>query len=397
MSDSILSLAGCQPAFVPVAPFPRLPGLPGLPGVSAGGQAGAGRACELASNPDLARAVPPTPEPIPDSNTGVKVLRTASADGEGFSVCIDTLTFSFAGCLFGYDVGAIRPWVSSWSGGALSVGGRLSQRYNGYPECWDIVLGDGDNRESPSLGWVGMSWASDHMRGRCCIHLKAPACLLINDWSRLRGDMPVYQTRITRCDIALDDYEGIHRIEEAKSLWEAGAFVTSGFPPKCQQVINSNGSGDTFYVGSRSSDKYFRVYEKGKQLAGSKANLADWSGCIDWVRWELELKGNCRVIPFDVLLSPLVYFKGAYPKALFWVASAAVSIETNLNKAKLTFSAMMTFAKHQVSRLVRYCSDSGMTPIDIVESLIADPGRYPLRLFDVERLDLSTTQLLVCR
>jgi phage replication initiation protein len=387
MSDSIPSLAGCQPAFVPVLPFPRV-SLSSL-GCPVGGQAGVGAPFELARKPHLARAVPPESEPTPASNTGVKVLRTASADDEGFSVCIDTLTFSFAGCLFGYDVGAIRSWFSRWSDGALSVGGRLSQRYNGYPECWDIVLGDGDTREAPSLGWVGMSCASDHMRGRCCIHLKAPACLLVNDWSRLRHDMPVYHVRITRCDIALDDYEGVHGIDEAKALWESGAFITSGLPPKSQQVINSDGSGDTFYVGSRSSDKFFRVYEKGRQLAGTKGKLADFSGCIHWVRWELELKGNCRVIPYDVLTSPLVYFKGAYPRALSWVVSLAVSIKTNLNKLKLTFTAMMTFAKHQVSRLVRYCSDSGMTTVDIVESLIADPGCYPLRLFDVERLDLS--------
>ena len=194
---------------------------------------------------------------------------------------------------------------------------------------------------------------------------------------------------ITRCDIALDDYEGIHGIEDAKALYESGAFITSGLPPKSQQIINSDGSGDTFYVGSRSSDKYFRVYEKGRQLAGTKSHLVNFSGCIHWVRWELELKGNCRVIPYDVLTNPLVYFKGAYPKALFWVASLAVSIKTNLNKLKLTFSAMMIFAKRQVSRLVRYCADSGMTPVDIVDSLIAEPGRYPLRLFDVQHLDLS--------
>jgi DNA relaxase NicK len=389
MSDYIPFPAGRLPA-VPVAPFPRV-SLSSL-----GCPAGVGAPFELARKPHLASAGPPESQPTPASNTGVKVLRTASADDEGFSVCIDTLTFSFAGCLFGYDVGAIRSWLSRWSDGTLSVGGRLSQRYNGYPECWDIVLGDGHTKEAPNLGWVGLSFASDHMRGRCCIHLKAPACLLINDWSRLRNDMPVYQVRITRCDIALDDYEGIHGIEDAKALHESGAFITSGFPPKSQHIINSDSSGDTFYVGSRSSDKYFRVYEKGKQLAGTKGNLVDFSGCINWVRWELELKGNCRVIPYDVLTSPLVYFKGAYPKALYWVASLAVSIKINLNKLKLTFSAMMTFAKRQVSRLVRYCADSGMTPDDIVDSLIAEPGRYPLRLFDVQHLDLSVPREIAC-
>lgn len=261
----------------------------------------------------------------------------------------------------------------------------MTQAFFGRGSRSGLVL----DKEAPSLGWVGLSWASDHMRGRCCIHLKAPACLLVNDWNLLCDEMPVYHVRITRCDIALDDYEGSHDIAEAIALWESGSFITSGFPPKSQRIINSDGSGDTFYVGSRASDKYFRVHKKGKQLAGTKGNLADFSGCIHWVRWELELKPKSRVIPCDVLINPLAYFKGAYPEALSWVASLSISIKTNLNKSKLIFSALMVYAKNQVSRLIRYCSDNGMTCDDIVDSLIAEPGRYPLRLFDVASLDLS--------
>lgn len=343
-------------------------------------QAGAGASFELARTTHHASLEHPEFQPAPDSNTGVKVVRTAGPSSQGFSVSIDTLTFTFSGCLFGYDVGAIRSWLSSWSSGALAIGGRLSKRYNGYPECWDIVMADG--AESPSLGWLGMSWSSDNMRGRCCIHLTAFGCLLMeNNWRLLYEDMSDYYVRITRCDIALDDYQGSHNISEAQSLWQSGAFITLGMPPKSQQIINSDGSGNTFYVGSRSSDKYLRVYEKGKQLAGTKGNLADFSLCLDWVRWELELKANSRTIPYDVLINPLVYLKGSYPKALSWIESAAVTIKTNLNKARLTFSSLMVYAKRQVSRLVRYCSDSGMTPVNIVDSLIAEPGCYPLRLF----------------
>ena len=69
MSDSIPSLVGCQPALVPVAPFPRV-SLSSL-GCPAGGQAALGHALELATSRDQASAGPPESEPIPDSNTGV--------------------------------------------------------------------------------------------------------------------------------------------------------------------------------------------------------------------------------------------------------------------------------------------------------------------------------------
>lgn len=331
----------------------------------------------------------------PDSNTGVKSFRTAGVAGTGFTVRLDALTFTFSGGLFGFDVGLVRRWISSWSGGLLSVGGRLSKRYNGYPECWEIVVGDGfKDKDFPSLGWVGMSWSSDNMRGRCCICLTGSACSLMDDWSSLAKDMRDYSVNITRVDIALDDYAGVHDLSEAMMLYDAGSFVTRGQPPESQYIKNAKGKdkgkGNTFYVGSRQSAKYLRVYEKGRQLLKMKKSRDEFvnESILNWVRWELELKACSRVIPYDVLVNPVCYLKGAYPDVFTWIDAASVSIKSSMAKVALSFHDVMVYAKRQVSRVVRYCFDAGMPSDDIVASLIAEPGRYPIRLFGAEHLEL---------
>ncbi|MCB5187511.1 replication initiation factor domain-containing protein [Methylobacillus caricis] len=67
---------------------------------------------------------------------------------------------------------------------------------------------------------------------------------------------------------------------------------------------NPNGKGRTLYVGHRSNGRYFRGYEKGKQLGDPNS---------PWIRLEVELKSVDRIIPLDILKQPQDYFAAAYP------------------------------------------------------------------------------------
>lgn len=328
------------------------------------------------------------PNPFnPVSNTGVKSTTLANPnhpsvlpDNSGYSVCTDTLTFSFSGGCFGFDIAPVRNWLMRWSGDVLTIGGKLRARYNGYAECWGIVMGDGLDAEAPSLGWLGVSKPGDNMRGRWCIHLTGVGCACVSDWSRLVADMPAYFAQITRVDIALDDLSGTHSVSLAKQLWHSGAFSLAGRPPRSQYIQNSHDAGDTFYVGRRESGKQLRVYEKGKQLAGSGKNVA--ADSVAWVRWEVELRSKGRCIPPDVLLHPAAYLKGAYPNALAWMSGEGVMLSTLVEKTLLSLDRMLFFARRQVGRLVRYCVDHGFSADAIVGAVAASPGRYPLRLFN---------------
>lgn len=324
------------------------------------------------------------------SNTGGKSLKVANYDApalqikganQRYSIQIDTLTFSFSGGVFGFDIAPVRKWLVRWSRDALTIGGKLRARYNGYEECWDIVPGDSLDKEAPPLGWLGVSRPSDNMRGRWCFHLTGVGCAFVSDWSCLAADLPAYFAKITRVDVALDDLEGKHSVALARRLWDEGAFNLSGRPPMFRYIQTSHNAGDTFYVGLRESGKQLRVYEKGKQLAGG-GKVEVTSDAINWVRWEVELRAQSRRIPSDVLLHPAAYLKGAYPSALAWMSGAGVKLSTMVEKTLLTFDRVMSFAKRQAGRVVRYCVDNGLSPDAIVSALIAPPGWYPVRLFN---------------
>lgn len=343
-------------------------------------------------------------EALPVSNTGGKVATGAGCDGVGElagavpveipewdgkmdvidspeSARIDTLTFSFSGLRFGCGVHSVRVWLSKWSGGKLTIGGNIATRYNGYRQCLQVVLGSGG--ECPSLGWLGISDISDPMRGRWCLHLSGAACnnLTLKDWERLHSDLADYEGRITRIDLAVDELDGAHSIDWVRSQYEAGNFNLSGRPPKFQFIQSSD--GNTFYVGKRGSGKICRSYQKGRQQGDENSS---------WVRHEVEIRNVSRFIPLDIFLSPTKYFKGAYPSVFSWLAGGSSLIATFRAKHKIIFDLAIKYAKRQVGRLVRYCSEViGYSPEQIIDDLQADSGLYPVRLFviDDEDIDLA--------
>ena len=329
---------------------------------------------------DITRAVSALPLPAPPvSNTGGKVSNSTMVAGiaKGFSldvggvVKIDTLTLSFDGSSFGGELSPVRRWLDRMSGGVLTVGGQLSQRFNGYARCFGLLLVSG--QQSPILGWLGVSERSDHMRGRWCLHLTGAACSLLMPaaFLSLSIDLDRLHGKITRIDLAVDDLTGEHSVNQVKAMYEAGNFSIGGRPPKYKHICSSD--GDTFYVGRRGSGKYYRCYEKGRQLGDESS---------PWVRHEVEFHAQNRVLPLAMLASPLEYFKGAYPAIFHWIEGAATKIDTARATHLIVFSTAMLFAKRQVGRLVRYCQDRlGYAEQQIITELISEPGRYPLRLF----------------
>lgn len=330
---------------------------------------------------DISQAVSGVAFPVPPaSNTGGKGQDAAIAAAVAQSfyprgsdvVKIDTLTVSFDGSYFGGELPPVRRWLDRVSGGVLTVGGSITQHYNGYSRCFRLLLVSGE--EAPFLGWLGVSDRSDNMRGRWCLHLTGEACslLLPGAFLAIANDLDtVLHGKITRIDLAVDDLTGEHSVQDIKAMYDSGIFNIGGRNPKFQYIRSSD--GDTFYVGRRGSGKMLRSYQKGRQLGDPES---------PWVRHETEFHAQNRVLPLDMLINPVTYFKGAYPDVFFWIDSAATRIETIRDKARIVFAAAKLFAKRQVGRFVRYCKDKlGYSMTQIVAELIADPGRYPLRLF----------------
>jgi len=339
---------------------------------------------------------------IPVSNTGIKSSAVVSdirpelvvgygpelmVNESGYPVHIDWLTFTIDGSEFKDDIKFAREWLNWWSGELFTIGGKMDKRYNGYSECWQIVFADGSDNCGVMLGWVGVSHEGDHQRGRWCFLLTGTASSIIRDWSKLVFfAQQAKNARITRCDIALDDINGDHPLSEIVEFYESGAFNTGGRTPNLQRITNTNGSGDTVNIGSRNAGKMSRHYEKGRQLKGVRC-IADFN--LRWVRHELELHGkNGRVIPWEALMKPAEYLKGAFPKAFSWMGGGFLSISIIKEKAKIGLLRLFEHGRQQIGRLVNYCRDHLELDASVVlDRLAGKPGRYPAALIEAMQVD----------
>lgn len=157
------------------------------------------------------------------------------------------------------------------------------------------------------LGAFGLlAYGGNYQRGTVHLELNGHGCARIQDWNAVRVWCDTYGARITRIDLAHDDFaaESVS-IGQALGWLHEGQFNTGGRSPSARLIddLGSN-KGKTLYVGQRQNGKLCRVYEKGKQQGDPRS---------PWCRVEVEFRGKSREIPRDVLAHPGNYLAGAYP------------------------------------------------------------------------------------
>jgi phage replication initiation protein len=197
--------------------------------------------------------------------------------------------------------------------------------------------------------------------------------------------------RISRIDIAHDDFEGRFNVDTCRKMFKNGLFtvttqpsynyIESGVLSKSGRLIPCDGR--SFYVGKRQSGKMLRCYEKGKQLQ-DKHNP-------NWVRWEVEIRNIDRVIPLDALENPFKYFAGCYP-ALNHFASSQERIKLQVKKIKVSYEHLYKHAKLGYSKLFNFALQVlQKTPEEIFEDLVEglEIDSFPDRI-KRESLVLST-------
>jgi phage replication initiation protein len=176
--------------------------------------------------------------------------------------------------------------------------------------------------------------------------------------------------RITRIDVAYDDYHGEDvSVECLEASHDLGLFNCGGRNPDIELRGNwksPNGKGRTLYVGNRTNGKFFRGYEKGKQL-GDKTS--------PWVRLETEFKSVDRVIPFDILLRAGEYLAAAYP-ALGWLSERQERILTVQKTVEASYERTKNWLKTQCGAAINLMLQVEQDP-ETVLGLIIREGKLP--------------------
>ena len=181
--------------------------------------------------------------------------------------------------------------------------------------------------------------------------------------------------KITRVDLAYDDFEGDFNINITRKMAQRNLFKIGnnnklkykyyeggGFVKQANGRWKEDASGGrSYYIGRRESGKMFRHYEKGKQLGCDKYP--------NWTRAEVELRSVDRVIPFEVLLEPDKYLAATYP-CLAFISKEAKKIETFKRKYKVTINKAFDAAAKQVGRLANFAVNHwGMSSEELVTRL----------------------------
>lgn len=217
----------------------------------------------------------------------------------------------------------------------------LGQRRDFYGETWEF----GDN-------WGHVGFGGSRQNNTILVSLSGAGCLAAREgWeSRLFGFLTTQAKRpvITRIDLAHDDFEGRHTVDQLDQMHTDGFFTNAYTVPDCQHAGNwkfPNGKGRTLYVGTRKSGKMFRGYEKGKEQGDASS---------PWVRLECELGNKSMLIPFDVLIDPSAYFMGAYPKAFAHLSLTVQPqrLEIKRRKAEIDVDASLAMVNRQVGKYI---------------------------------------------
>jgi len=176
-----------------------------------------------------------------------------------------------------------------------------------YRYRWSIV------RNAEEVAWVGYLSSGDSPRQSAqakTIHANiygSATTFAEPGWNHRIADLcDELNAILTRCDLALDFFEGISGgMERIKADYMAGLCDSHGKRLNCNMVGDwANGKGRSFYIGSKEAGKQTNVYEKGFQLFGEK-------DATPWMRAELRYGNKFRVLETDMLRRPQDHFAGA--------------------------------------------------------------------------------------
>jgi len=210
------------------------------------------------------------------------------------------------------------------------------------------------DREGALVGHVCFGGNGDRMM----FELTGAGCRWVSSWAHVRLQLEILCARVTRCDVALDDFEGkLFDVRKLAQMAREGAFQGAGRPPKSRFLDDhGNATGCTLYVGKK-GHKELCVYEKGKQLKDETSA---------WVRAEQRFYGKhysesgtsedgsvSAGLPYDILTAPLRYLRGAHE--LLYTMTRSIRLDELVDKLHVVKAKVEATANAAVKWLREQC------------------------------------------
>ena len=291
-------------------------------------------------------------EAIEESITPRLVIRGENHSNQPnpYAAFIDWLNFTFRYRIDGESslIDLDRQLVAAFG---FALGSCRNRKHLNYEQSWEIGNGYGI-----------FATGGDSVAGTSLVSLSGEGCSMVRSWIDACEILKRHKAKITRVDLAHDDYDGLISLSSAVEWYLAGDFHSGkGRPPNGELIDDfGSGSGKTLYIGKRVNGKLLRIYEKGKQLGDPLS---------PWVRWELELHSRDRVIPLDVLLTPGPYLAAAYP-CTEWISSTQSRIATSRKTTVIGLDVLLRYCRLSYGKLIWTLQHvCGYTPEQIIEKL----------------------------
>lgn len=262
----------------------------------------------------------------------------------------------------------------------------------GYKFSADILY----DRNDTFIKLGKCAWGGASQKNKVYVSLNAEGSKLVS-LSKAKTALGAVSARITRLDIALDDFAGLYPVSLALEAYETGLFTTGGVRPNGKLIDDlGNRTGKTLYVGGRQArsagaksskaSKMLRVYEKGRQLKDKSS---------PWVRYELELHNDNREIPLDVFDDISAAFLGSYG----WLASTFTSVLSAAprrlrcmkKKTELVVQNFVQSFSVQYGKLFSMLEDAGVSLYSFAQ-VVKREGK-PSRFKDSDRRELRRSIL----
>lgn len=227
-----------------------------------------------------------------------------------YQAALDYLTFTFPVPLDLNPYQVLRRAAATVSGFGMFIGLGDIEEKGKFGYSFSLPLHD--NQTGEAAGFIA---AGGSNAGSCMVSITGQGCPLI-DPRRVADFLERVGGRLTRVDLAVDDYDGKRTPHDVRAAYLAGEFKMRGQNPTPGQAgpwdnPEQWGSGLTYYVGKRGSGKMLRAYDKGKEQGDPNSN---------WTRFEVELRRNYRDLDLEILRDPHAAFLSAYPW-LEWAAT----------------------------------------------------------------------------